>query len=718
MTDTIPTAATEAAETPVSGFLPFGLPEAVISQLTQEGLHQPTPIQQMAIPLLMEGRDLIGLAQTGTGKTAAFLLPLLASLPPVRKPKPGRLPKALILSPTRAGNPNRNQFHKLAGEMNLRQVTLCGGMRYDHQIRHLRKGIDVVIATPGRLEDLMERGEFQPDDVGYFVLDEADHMLDLGFYPAIKRISAALPTNRQTMLFSATMPDEIAELAKTFLSDPEHVTAPQTGLTVDRIKQEVTFLAEAGKRQRLLQLLTEENADQALIFVRTKRRADFLADYAAKNGVDVDVLHGDLKQAIRLKVLRKFREGKIQAVIATDVAARGIDVSGLSLVVNYDLTDTPEAYVHRVGRTGRAGSSGLALSFCAPDEKRKLADIIAHVGQVMTLFDSEGNIVEEFSLPHHVARNHATGRLPMPASAMDANAAVRTEAQTDIQTGPFARVNHVRPFHVLTLLMMAHSAVQMTDMRTEVIAGRTDKAGDGPIPDQPAIELPEIDLPEIDLPEIDLIAIGQQAKQQDGHVTEMNVQILSDDREPQRRTKRRDDHAMEPKRADRKARRGSEERASERWQDDRRPNARRQNDSWQADSRPAARKGRKQDRFADTAPDRHSEKHAEKRADKRPDRRFEEQPDRRKDKSAAKRPDKQAFKGTSAFQGGARKGASGETPFKGKKSAEWQGQSRSEKPRQSKAGQNSNRKPVRARHAQAKNGGNGGFSGLKRRRQP
>ena len=714
MTDTIPTAATEAAETPVSGFLPFGLPEELISQLTQEGLHQPTPIQQMAIPPLMEGRDLIGLAQTGTGKTAAFLLPLLASLPPVRKPKPGRLPKALILSPTRElATQIATNFTKLAGEMNLRQVTLCGGMRYDHQIRHLRKGIDVVIATPGRLEDLMERGEFQPDDVGYFVLDEADHMLDLGFYPAIKRISAALPTNRQTMLFSATMPDEIAELAKTFLSDPEHVTAPQTGLTVDRIKQEVTFLAEAGKRQKLLELLTEENADQALIFVRTKRRADFLADYASKNGVDVDVLHGDLKQAIRLKVLRKFREGKIQAVIATDVAARGIDVSGLSLVVNYDLTDTPEAYVHRVGRTGRAGSSGLALSFCAPDEKRKLADIIAHVGQVMTLFDSEGNIVEEFSASSRGQKSR--NRPPAHARKRDGRRRGGADRGSDRHSDRPIRAREPRPAFSRFdpaddgALSRADDSYEgrndsRQDRQDKQSRRRADTRSGG---NRPAGNRPDRNR-----------SAGKPsrwARDRDERAD------FGDDRRSQRRAKRRDDRAMEPKRTERKARRGSEGRATERWQEDRRPDARRQNDSWQADSRPAARKGRKPDRFADTAPDRHPDRHlerrADRRADKRPDRRFEEQPDRRKDKSAAKRPDKQAFKGTSAFQGGARKSASGEAPSKGKKSAEWQGQSRSEKPRQSKAGQNSNRKPVRARHAQAKNGGNGGFGGLKRRRQ-
>ena len=275
----------------------------------------------------------------------------------------------------------------------------------------LRKGVDVVIATPGRLEDLMERGAFDPDEIDYFVMDEADHMLDLGFYPPMKRILPPCLKAAKQCYFLRPMPPEIATLATEFLNDPHHVTAPQTGLTVDRIKQQVTFLSDAGKRARLQDILADEDAEQALIFVRTKRRADVLADMLSQADLDVDVLHGDLRQAIRQKVLRKFREGKIQAVIATDVAARGIDVSGLSLVINYDLTDTPEAYIHRVGRTGRAGQSGLALSFCAPDERRKLAAIIEKVGNVIELFEADGSVVEEFS----VGRRGSGGRSRPPA---------------------------------------------------------------------------------------------------------------------------------------------------------------------------------------------------------------------------------------------------------------------------------------------------------------
>ncbi len=406
------TIAAEQTTDQTASFADFPLPEGLLQTLSDADLTVPTPIQQMAIPHALEGRDLIGLAQTGTGKTAAFLVPILAGLPDADRPRQGRLPKALILSPTRElATQIASNFIKLSSHTNLRQVTVCGGMRYDNQIRALRKGVDVVIATPGRLEDLMERGAFDPDEIDYFVMDEADHMLDLGFYPPMKRIFASLPDGCQTMLFSATMPPEIAKLATEFLTDPHHVTAPQTGLTVDRIKQQVTFLSDAGKRARLQDILSDEDTDQALIFVRTKRRADVLADMLSSADFDVDVLHGDLRQSIRQKVLRKFREGKIQAVIATDVAARGIDVSGLSLVINYDLTDTPEAYIHRVGRTGRAGQSGLALSFCAPDERRKLAAIIDKVGNVVELFEADGSIVEDFS----IGRRGSGGRSRPPA---------------------------------------------------------------------------------------------------------------------------------------------------------------------------------------------------------------------------------------------------------------------------------------------------------------
>ena len=378
-------------------FADFDLDEALQGTLAREGLVKPTPIQQMAIPALLSGQDLIGLAQTGTGKTAAFLLPMLTMLSYSPAVRAGHPPKALVLAPTRElANQISANMRTLARDMNLRHLAVFGGARYDAQIKGLRRGVDVVIATPGRLIDLMDRGAFDPSGVMFLVLDEADHMLDLGFYEPIKRIIGELPKNRQTMLFSATMPKTIEALAQSMLVDPVHVKAPQTGITADKIAQRVTLMPESDKRDRLCDVLNDENTGQCLIFVRTKRRADALAKFMQVRGFAIDALHGDMRQGLRQKVLRNFRDGGLQALIATDVAARGIDVAGLSHVVNFDITDTPEAYVHRIGRTGRAGLGGLAISFCAPSEESQLAAIISVVGARVELFDVNGNAVTDF----------------------------------------------------------------------------------------------------------------------------------------------------------------------------------------------------------------------------------------------------------------------------------------------------------------------------------
>ena len=403
-----------SAQTPAVNFDSFGLPELMLATLAREGLVSPTPIQEMSIPLLLEGRDLIGLAQTGTGKTAAFLLPLMTHLGYSAAVRAGQPPKALILAPTRElANQIEQNVSKLSADLNIRHLAVFGGARYDAQIRGLRRGVDIVVATPGRLEDLMDRGAFDPSGITHFVLDEADHMLDLGFYPPIKRIAGSLPRNRQTMLFSATMPPEIETLAKQFLTDPAHVKAPQTGITADKVTQRVTLMAEGDKRDRLCDILNEQNTGQSLIFVRTKRRADALAKFMGVRGFAVDALHGDMRQTMRQKVLRNFRSGQLRALIATDVAARGIDVAGLSHVINFDLTDTPESYVHRIGRTGRAGLGGLAISFCAPDERNKLGAIIAAVGPRVELFELDGTPVTDFKAGGGASRGR--GRPPQGA---------------------------------------------------------------------------------------------------------------------------------------------------------------------------------------------------------------------------------------------------------------------------------------------------------------
>ena len=397
MSDTNQDFAEDSAPPSAVSFDNFELPELMLATLAREGLITPTPIQAMSIPPLLEGKDLIGLAQTGTGKTAAFLLPILTQLGYGSAVRAGQPPKALILAPTRElANQIEQNVRKLSADLNIRHLAVFGGARYDPQIRGLRRGVDIVVATPGRLEDLMDRGAFDPSGITHFVLDEADHMLDLGFYPPIKRIASNLPRKRQTMLFSATMPTEIKKLANEFLTDPAHIKAPQTGITADKVTQHVTLLAESDKRDRLCDILNDQDTGQSLIFVRTKRRADALAKFMSVRGFKVDALHGDMRQTLRQKVLRNFRNGELRALIATDVAARGIDVAGLSHVINFDLTDTPEAYVHRIGRTGRAGLGGLAISFCAPDERHKLGAIISVVGARVELFELDGTVITDF----------------------------------------------------------------------------------------------------------------------------------------------------------------------------------------------------------------------------------------------------------------------------------------------------------------------------------
>ena len=451
MSQTIKDAPAEAGNASGADFANFGLPETMLVTLAREGLVEPTPIQALSIPLLLDGKDLIGLAQTGTGKTAAFLLPLMTHLGFGAAVRAGQPPKALILAPTRElANQISQNVQKLAADLNIRHIAVFGGARYDAQIRGLRRGVDIVVATPGRLQDLMERGAFDPSGITHFILDEADHMLDLGFYPAIKRIAASLPARRQTMLFSATMPPEIEALGQQFLRDPARVKAPQTGITADKVTQHVTLLAESEKRDRLCDILREQATGQALIFVRTKRRADALAKFLSVRGFAVDALHGDMRQTLRQKVLRNFRGGDLQALIATDVAARGIDVAGLSHVVNFDLTDTPEAYVHRIGRTGRAGLGGLALSFCAPDEQHKLAAIISVVGGRVELFEADGTRVEDFKAAGAPSRQRRRGAKPgghkfaERKSAGRAARPGRSAAGSDKPTQPARKAPHKR----------------------------------------------------------------------------------------------------------------------------------------------------------------------------------------------------------------------------------------------------------------------------------
>ncbi len=396
---------------PAQHFADFSLPPLIKENITALGLDTPTPIQSLAIPPLLAGRDIMGLAQTGTGKTAAFLLPLLTHLgnrPPVKRGQP---PSALILTPTRElAQQILENVRKLAVHTRLRALAVYGGARYDGQINGLRRGADIVVATPGRLEDLIARGAVALSDISHFILDEADHMLDLGFHPAITRIAAQIPPARQTMLFSATMPAAIRTLAASFMQDPVYVEAPRSTEAISAVRQQIILVTEPRKKELLAELLAKDDVTSAVIFVRTRRRADTLSSYMAALGFQIDALHGDMKQALRRKVLGKFRNGQISALIATDVAARGIDIPRISHVYNFDLPDNAEPYIHRIGRTGRAGKSGTAISLCSDQDKKSLPAIIAASPAKISFFTADGTELDEAEVTGRPQRNQPRRR--------------------------------------------------------------------------------------------------------------------------------------------------------------------------------------------------------------------------------------------------------------------------------------------------------------------
>ena len=401
---------------PGDPFFELGLAPSIVDDIAGQGLTEPTPIQRDAIPAILAGGDLIGLAQTGTGKTAAYLLPLLHKLLDKRKAKDVRRTSVLILAPTRElAYQISDSIKAFSGSFKVRYLTICGGERYDFQIRALNKGVDIIVATPGRFEDLQARGKVNLDDIEHFVLDEGDQMIDLGFYPAIKRIFETLPSACQTVFFSATMPAEMKSLAESFLDNPVTIKAAQAGQTVDAIAQSAVLVRGADKRDILLDELRKLDGGQVLVFARTRVRTEDLAHWLGEQGLNADMLHGDMRQAIRQKVLRKFKRGELQVLVATDVAARGIDVSGLGMVVNFDLPETVEAYVHRIGRTGRAGQIGAAVSICSVADQEKLAAVLSKVGQRMTIMNSDGNVVEDFRPERVPSKGRGRGRPPRHA---------------------------------------------------------------------------------------------------------------------------------------------------------------------------------------------------------------------------------------------------------------------------------------------------------------
>ena len=350
-------------------FSSLGLAEPILRALEKAGYTTPTPIQAEAIPAALEGQNVLGIAQTGTGKTAAFTLPLLEHMMSLRGRPQRSAPRALVLTPTRElANQIAQSLKAYGSQTRVSHVMVYGGVSQFPQVKALKRGVDVVVATPGRLLDLINQGHLSLDAVSMLVLDEADRMLDMGFIGDIREVCSQMPDNRQTLFFSATMPKAIQSLVEEIMPEHETVNIAPNEPTVDRIEQRMLFVARENKEPLIQKLFESEDAKRVIVFTKTKMAAEKLSKRLNKQGVSSDAIHGDKSQAQRQRALNGFKKGKVRSLIATDVAARGIDVDDITHVINYDLPIEPEAYVHRIGRTARAGQSGQALSFCAADE--------------------------------------------------------------------------------------------------------------------------------------------------------------------------------------------------------------------------------------------------------------------------------------------------------------------------------------------------------------
>ncbi|HQT79418.1 MAG TPA: DEAD/DEAH box helicase [Rhodopila sp.] len=367
-------------------FAALGLAEPLLRALDARKFVSPTPIQAEAIPALLDGQDLLGIAQTGSGKTAAFTLPILHHLAAQSVRPAPFVTRALILAPTRELALQIDETVRvLSAQLRMRTVVIIGGASRYRQVEAMRRGADIVIGTPGRVCDLMQTRELQLGAVSRFVLDEADRMLDLGFIKDIRRIVAALPAQRQSALFSATMPPEVASLANGLLREPVRVEIARKEETAPKIEQFVHHIAQSGKQSLLLSLLEDDALSRVIVFTRTKHGANKVAGVLENAGIQVDAIHGNKSQSQRERALRDFRNGRARVLVATDIAARGIDVTGISHVINFDLPAEPESYVHRIGRTARAGAEGIAISFCDGAERSTLRVIERLTGTTLTV---------------------------------------------------------------------------------------------------------------------------------------------------------------------------------------------------------------------------------------------------------------------------------------------------------------------------------------------
>ncbi|MEA4983516.1 MAG: DEAD/DEAH box helicase [Paludibacter sp.] len=411
------------------------LVEPILNALQHEGYTQPTPIQEVSIPIVLKGRDLLGCAQTGTGKTAAFAIPILQNLYLKREnDKIHRKIKVLIVTPTRElAIQIGESFAAYGRNMRFRHTVIFGGVPQNPQVRALKDGIDILIATPGRLLDLYNQGFIKLNDLEVFVLDEADRMLDMGFIHDVKKLIKIIPAKRQSLFFSATMPESIRILAGTILTNPEEVKVTPVSSTAETIQQEMYFVDAANKKDLLLHILKDKSIKTALVFTRTKHGADKVQRILSKGNIKTEAIHGNKSQNARQNALRNFKDRTTRVLVATDIAARGIDIDDLNLVINYEIPNIPETYVHRIGRTGRAGLDGKAISFCDIEERPYLKDI-------QKLISIEIPVVEEHPFPaeNTVVLQKSKKQTPQPSQGRRQNVSNKKPMEMQVKIRNFA----------------------------------------------------------------------------------------------------------------------------------------------------------------------------------------------------------------------------------------------------------------------------------------
>ena len=429
-------------------FESLGLSQPLLQALAAKNYDAPTPIQQQAIPSVLAGRDLLGIAQTGTGKTAAFMLPSIDRLVAANRRAAPRACRMLVLAPTRELAGQIADSARAYGEFSrIRVATVFGGTSIGKNKQDVARGVDVLVATPGRLIDLVDQGHLTLREVEILVLDEADQMMDLGFIHALKQIVRMLPQKRQTLFFSATMPKTIQQLAAQFISDPVQVSVAPQATTAERVDQYVTFVQQAEKQALLTMMLRwgfseRGNMDRVLIFTRTKHGADRVVKLLAGNGIAANAIHGNKSQPQRERALAAFKQGEVKILVATDIAARGIDVSGVSHVINFELPNVAEQYVHRIGRTARAGNDGVAIAFCADDEKAYLKDIEKLIKQRIAIEPLPANFVAE---AHRIKTTRTAPPPPSREERREEEQGRRRFAPARVQRGQGRYAGRVKP---------------------------------------------------------------------------------------------------------------------------------------------------------------------------------------------------------------------------------------------------------------------------------